>query len=175
MIPLMIVSALSLTVAHLFEPLSMDSRKLAGMLRGSIDTRDKFLLSKIDVSELIETNFSAVKPDDSLETLIKVIAQSNRNIFPVVDDKKQLVGLVHLDKIRSVIFGPDRSQTTTVRDLLTPPGEVIHVNENLHQVLGKFEETKLWNLPVVDRGEYIGFLSKSTILTRYRNELLESA
>lgn len=175
MIPLMIVSALSLTVTHLFEPLSMDSKKLAGMLRGSIDTRDKFLLSKIDVSELIETNFSAVKPDDSLETLIKVIAQSNRNIFPVVDDRKKLVGLVHLDKIRSVIFGPERNENTSVRDLMTPPVVVIEVNENLHQVLSKFEETKLWNLPVVDRGQYAGFLSKSTILTRYRNELLESA
>ena len=93
MIPLMIVSALSLTVAHLFEPVSMDSKKISSMLRGSIDTRDKFLLSKLDVGELIETNFSTVKPDYDLEALIKVIAQSNRNIFPVVDDNKKLVGI----------------------------------------------------------------------------------
>lgn len=175
MIPLMIVSALSLTVTHLFEPLSMDSKKLAAMLRGSIDTRDKFLLSKIDVSELIETNFSSVRPDDSLETLIRVIAQSSRNIFPVVDNDGRLVGIVHLDRIRSVIFGRERHEGTTVRDLMTEPAVVIQANENLHQILGKFEETKLWNLPVVDKGLYIGFLSKSTILTRYRNELLESA
>lgn len=175
MIPLMIVSALSLTVTHLFEPLSMDSKKLASMLRGSIDTRDKFLLSKLDIGELIETNFSTVKPDDTLEALIRVIAQSSRNIFPVVDDARKLIGIVHLDKIRTVVFGSAKRDGTTVRDLMTPPPVVVETNENLHQVLTKFEETKSWNLPVVDRGAYVGFLSKSTILTRYRNELLESA
>jgi CIC family chloride channel protein len=175
MIPLMIVSALSVTVTHIFEPLSMDSKKLSSMLRGSIDTRDKFLLSKLDVGELIETNFSMVKPEYNLEALIKVIAQSNRNIFPVVDENKKLVGIVHLDKIRSVIFDSAHNQSTTVRDLMTAPSVVIEANENLHQILNKFEETKSWNLPVVDRGQYVGFLSKSSILTRYRNELMESA
>jgi CIC family chloride channel protein len=58
---------------------------------------------------------------------------------------------------------------------MTPPPVVVNVNENLHQVLNKFEETKSWNLPVVDGDKYVGFLSKSTILTRYRNELLDSA
>jgi chloride channel protein, CIC family len=175
MIPLMIVSALSMTVTHLFETLSMDSKKLSSMLKGSIDTRDKFLLSKLDVSELIETNFSTVRPEYNLEELIKVIAQSNRNIFPVVDAGKKLIGIVHLDKIRSVIFDSSHHQNTTVFDLMTPPAVVIQAQENLHQVLGKFEETKLWNLPVVDRGQYVGFLSKSSILTRYRNEFMESA
>ncbi|HEU5145112.1 MAG TPA: chloride channel protein [Chryseosolibacter sp.] len=175
MIPLMIVSALSLTVAHLFEPLSMDSRRLSAMLRGSIDTRDKFLLSKIEVGELIETNFSTVKPDDNLEALIKVIAQSSRNIFPVIDDEKKLIGVVHLDKIRSVVFGSRSKEDKRVRDLMIPAPVVVQSHENLHQVLNKFEETKSWNLPVVNEGVYVGFLSKSTILTRYRNELLESA
>jgi CIC family chloride channel protein len=175
MIPLMIVSALSMTVTHLFEPLSMDSKKLSAMLRGSIETRDKFLLSKLDVSELIETNFSVVNPEDDLQALIRVIAQSNRNIFPVVDQNQNLLGIVHLDKIRSVVFDPARNHAITVRELMTKPAAVIQANENLHQVLNKFEETKSWNLPVVDRDKYVGFLSKSTILTRYRNELLESA
>jgi chloride channel protein, CIC family len=175
MIPLMIVSALSMTVTHIFDPLSMDSRKLSAMLRGSIETRDKYLLSKLDVTELIETNFSTVRPDDSLEALIKAIAQSSRNIFPVIDDDKKLLGIVHLDKIRSVIFGSAHDPSTTVRDLMTAPSAVVEATENLHQVLLKFEDTKAWNLPVVDRGRYSGFLSKSSILTRYRNELMDSA
>jgi CIC family chloride channel protein len=175
MIPLMIVSALSLTVASLFEPMSMDSRKLSVMLRGSIDTRDKFLLSKLDVRDLIETNFSAVGPDDNLESLIRVIAQSARNTFPVVDARQKLIGIIHLDKIRGVIFNPERRGETTVRDLMVPPATVVQVSENLHQILTKFDETGLWNLPVSDGDVYVGFLSKSSILTRYRNELLSSA
>jgi len=175
MIPLMIVSALSMTVTHLFEPLSMDSKKLSALLKGSIDTRDKFLLSKLDVKELIETNFSTIKAEYDLDALIKVISQSNRNIFPVLDDDQKLIGIVHLDRIRSVIFDTERNHGTTVRDLMVSPPAVIQAHENLHQVLNKFEETKSWNLPVVDREHYVGFLSKSSILTRYRNELLESS
>lgn len=175
MIPLMIVAALSLTVTNLFDPLSMDAKKIGRMLQGSIETRDKFLLSRLDISELIETNFATVKPEYDLPALIKVIAQSSRNTFPVVNDDKELVGLVHLDKIRSVIFAPAPRQDVTVRHLMTPPPVVIQQNENLHQVLSKFEETKLWNLPVISDGKYVGFLSKSSILARYRNELMESA
>ncbi len=175
MIPLMIVSALSLTVTHLVEPLSMDSKKLSAMLRGSIDTRDKFLLSKIDLRDLIETNFSTVRQDDTLQILIGVIAKSKRNIFPVVDNDKKLVGIIHLDAIRNVIFDPARRESMTVRDLMAAPAVVIQLDENLHQVLNKFEETKSWNIPVVDKELYVGFLSKSTILARYRNELLESS
>ena len=38
----------------------------------------------------------------------------------------------------------------------------------------KFEESGQWNLPVVENEIYIGFLSKSTILDKYRHELLTS-
>src|SRR5690606_36457059 len=155
--------------------MSMDARILSARLRGSIETRDKFLLSKLDVSELIETNFLTVRAEHSLEELIRVIAQSNRNIFPVVDEQNKLLGVVHLDRIRAVIFGAGDRKSTTVADLMAPPPAVVGEHENLHQVLSKFEETKSWNLPVVDdKGCYVGFLSKSSILARYRNELMES-
>jgi len=51
---------------------------------------------------------------------------------------------------------------------------VISGNDDLHTVLQKFDETGDWNLPVADEGRYIGFVSKSSILARYRNELISS-
>jgi len=57
MIPLMIVSALSLAVAKHFEPLSMEAKKLSERLKHSIANRDHFLLSKIELDKLIETDF----------------------------------------------------------------------------------------------------------------------
>lgn len=175
MIPLMIVASLSLVVTHFFEPLSMEGKKLSFKLNQPIETRDKLLLSRLDLSALIETNFSVVNPQQSLATLVKVIASSSRNIFPVVNEDKKLVGLVYLDKVRQVIFDSSRYDTTTVQQLMVPPSAVVELNENLHQALSKFDATNHWNLPVVNKGVYVGFLSKSTILTRYRNELLETA
>jgi CIC family chloride channel protein len=174
MIPLMIVSALSITVVKYFEPLSMEAKKLSAKMNFSVDNRDTFILSKLDLAELIETNFSTVRVDDTLKSLIQVISKSTRNTFPVINEKRELVGLIHLDDIRGIIFSTDKPEEMQVNKLMTPVSGVIKVNENLHSVLKKFEETGLWNLPVVHNNQYMGFVSKSSILTKYRAELLNT-
>jgi CIC family chloride channel protein len=175
MIPLMIVASLSLLVVNFFEALSPEARKLSRRLDVIVESRDKLLLSRLELSSLIETNFAVVHPDDTLGHLVKVIATSSRNFFPVVDHGEKLRGVVHLDKIRQVIFESRHYESMTVSQMMTEPAATITVSENLHQVLQKFDSTNQWNLPVVDNGRYVGFLSKSTILTRYRNELMETS
>ncbi len=174
MIPLMIVSAISITVVKYFEPLSMEGKKLARMLNLSVDTKDRFLLSKLDLTTLIETNFSIVKPEDNLQSMIQIISNSRRNTFPVVNDKNELLGLVHMDSIRNIIFNPEKYEKTLVKELMIKPAAVIKMNDNLHTVLRKFDDTNQWNLPVVENKQYLGFVSKSSILTKYRSELLKS-
>jgi CIC family chloride channel protein len=174
-IPLMIVSALSVTVARYFKGLSMEGMKLARMLKLSPDDRDHYLLSRLDLPDLIESDFAPVHPDDALQSLVSVISKSHRNVFPVVDNDGKLVGIVHLNNVRDVIFQREAYEKMWVRDLMSPPDEFIMLHENLHQVLQKFERTKMWNLPVVEDGQYRGFLSKSSILARYRDELVNSA
>ena len=174
MIPLMIVSSLGVIIARLFEPMSMEARKLSKRLNVDVEDRDKFLLSKLDLAQLIETNFSVVHPEESIASLVKSVASSNRNMFPVVDNDGKLVGIVHMNNIRNVIFDTTKHEGVLVSDLMTKPEGIIHTHENLHQVLQKFDETRQWNLPVVENDRYVGFLSKSSILTRYRNELLNS-
>jgi chloride channel protein, CIC family len=174
MIPLMIVSALSVIVVHYFEPQSMEAKKLASKLHLSIENRDTFILSKLDLAELIETNFSTVPVTENLKTLIKVISTSTRNTYPVVNEKRELVGIIQLDSIRGIIFTAEKPEEMAVEKLMAPAPAIIHVDENLHDVLKKFDETGLWNLPVVHNGRYMGFVSKSSVLTKYRAELLRS-
>jgi len=172
MIPLMIVSAISITVTHFVEPLSMEGKKLSAMLKLPVDDRDKFLLSKLNLQELIEDAFSILKPTDTLNTLVKTIAISRRNLFPVVNEAQELVGVIHLDNVRNVIFNPDLYATLMVSDMMKPPAAVISTQDHLHDILKKFDETNEWNLPVTDGKIYKGFVSKSSILSRYRKEVL---
>ena len=79
-----------------------------------------------------------------------------------------------MDNIRNIIFKLDNSEKTTVKELMTKPAAIIKLNENLHGVLKKFDDTNQWNLPVVEDKKYLGFVSKSSILTKYRSELLKS-
>jgi CIC family chloride channel protein len=171
-IPLMIVSSLSLATAHIFEPVSIEAKKLSAMLNSTIETRDKLLLSRLDLNELVETNFAIVNVNAYLKDLTEQIASSSRNLFPVVDEKHRLVGLIHLDKIRHIMFDQSKYDTTTVKELMVKPAAIVELNENVFEVLAKFDATGQWNLPVIEDECYMGFLSKSTILTRYRNELM---
>jgi CIC family chloride channel protein len=175
MIPLMIVSALSVTVARYFQPLSIEGKKLSRMLKVSIEDRDRYLLSKLNLEELIEKNFSIVHPNDTLQMLVKTISKSKRNTFPVVDANNHLAGLIQLDQVREVIFQSESYEKLFVKDLMMAPAAVISPDENLHDVLRKFETTGLWNLPVVENKGYKGFVSKSSILAQYRNEHMQSA
>ncbi len=174
MIPLMIVAALSNIVVRYFEPLSMEAKKLSTKLKLSIDDKDKYLLSRLDFLEMIEKDFQKVDSDGTLLSLVNAISKSRRNIFPVVNKESKLVGLINLDDVRSLIFNQDLYDKILIKEIMTAPKTTLTVEENLHNVLNKFDDTGMWNLPVTDDYKYIGFLSKSSILTKYRSELLKS-
>jgi len=171
MIPLMIVSSISFAISKYFEPYSMDIKKLA--LSGKIFTNDKDqnILATISTSNLIETNFQSVSANLNLGDLVNIIAQSKRNIFPVVNDSNKLLGIIVLDNIRELIFKTELYEKVKVRDLMNPAPAVISANQSMESVMSVFDETGAWNLPVVDKGIYIGFVSKSSIFSSYRSQL----
>jgi CIC family chloride channel protein len=174
MIPLMIVSALSLAVAKYFEPLSMEGKKLADKLKHSIENRDQFLLSRLELHKLIETDFIALHTDDKLQALVNAISKSHRNTFPVLDAGHRLTGLIYLDHVRATIFQTELYNSVLIKDLMVTPSSVIAPNESVHEVLKKFDEAHQWNLPVIEENKYVGFVSKSSILSKYREELMQS-
>ena len=57
--------------------------------------------------------------------------------------------------------------------MVVPPAR-INIDDSMEEVMRKFDETKAWNLPVVDEeGKYKGFLSKSRVLNTYRQTLVD--
>lgn len=172
-IPLMIVSAISVTVARYVNPLSMEGRKLSQLLKMEVDSKDKYLLSKLELKRLLETNFSTVRPDDTLRLLVRVVSVSVRNTFPVTNSEDELVGVVYLDHIREMIFDTSRYDTVKVKELMMKP-HVVDSQDSLHDILKKFDDTQQWNLPVVENKKYLGFLSKARILSEYRSELIKT-
>ena len=71
------------------------------------------------------------------------------------------------------MFNTEKYENTYVRELMTIPPEFIIADEPMELVMTKFEETNAWNLPVIDKGKYIGFVSKSKIFSAYRNMLVQ--
>ncbi|MDR0755033.1 MAG: chloride channel protein [Prevotellaceae bacterium] len=172
--PLMIASVCAFLTNRSFERHSIYTRRLA--LRGELIThnKDQAALTLLSIEDLIEKDFIAVKLNDKLGDFVKIISLSNRNIFPVTDSDGKLLGLVYLDSVRRIMFDNKLYDSVYVRDFMFSSPATIHVNDTMNAAVEKFEETKKWNLPVVDEnGVYFGFLSKSQILTAYRDVMVE--
>ena len=173
-VPLMLVAAISFAFTKYFVSNSIYTVELAK--RGELIThnKDKNVLMMMRIDKLIEKNFIAITSEMTLgEMLKKSVAKSKRNIFPVLDDKKHFLGIVLLDDIRPMMFDQNQYENTHVSDFMKAAPEIIFQNDSVEKVMQKFKESSAWNLPVVHNGKYIGFISKSKLLTAYRNKLIE--
>ena len=173
LIPLIITSTAAFITTRSFEKHSIYHVQLAK--QGDLIThdKDKAVLMRMNWRKEIETDLLSVKPSDSLRRLVKVIATSKRNIFPVVDEFNILEGVVYLDDVREIMFKQELYDSTFVRDLMTIPPSYIDKKENIESVMEAFRNTGAWNLPVLDKGYYVGFISKSRIFSTYRELLVE--
>lgn len=172
-VPLMLVSAISFLVTRSIMPHSIYTLQLAK--RGDLLThnKDQVILTLLKIDTVIETDFKLINPDMSLGELVKEVRQSKRNLFPVLDENHELKGVLTLDDIRGIMFDHTLYETTFVRELMSPPPALIEREENMEKVLRKFQDSGAWNLPVVDKGKYLGFVSKSKLFSVYRRKLLE--
>ncbi|MCQ2059134.1 MAG: chloride channel protein [Bacteroidaceae bacterium] len=173
-LPLMMVSIISYLTIRLFQPHSIYSMRLAR--KGELMThhKDQAVLLFMSMDKVLERDLQVVQPDMELGHLVNIMSQSNRNIFPVLNLNNHLVGVISIEKVRKVIFRPELYTRFTVQDFMIDPPARLSVNDPMEVVMEKFDKTKAWNLPVEnENGVYVGYISKSKMLSVYRDLLLE--
>ena len=170
-IPLMLTAAISFLTSKYFNPHSLYTMQLAK--RGELIThdKDKAVLTLMNLQAEVEKDFSSVSPKDSLRSLVKTVSNSKRNIFPVVNENFELEGVVLLDDIRQIMFQPEQYDEVFVNEIMRDFPTSISSNDHMDKVMDKFNNTGAWNLPVIDEGKYIGFVSKSKLFNAYRKVL----
>lgn len=170
-IPLMIVSTVAYATTKIFVTNSVYTIQLAK--RGELIThhKDKKVLMLMNVSELIETNFSTIKPYNTMGDLIEVIKFAHRNIFPVIEDDGTFRGMIKLDDIRHVMFNSEVYNHVYVRDMMFTPEDVIFTTDTVEEVAMKFQQSGAFNIVVIDHGRYLGFISRAKLFSAYRDLL----
>jgi CIC family chloride channel protein len=173
LIPLIITSTAAYITTRSFEKHSIYHVQLAE--RGELIThdKDKAVLALMDWRKEIETDLITVKPTDSLGHLVRQISVSKRNLFPVVDQYNILEGIVSLDDVRDIMFQNELYDKILMKNVMAMPPSYIDKKENIEAVMDTFRKTDAWNLPVLDNGYYVGFISKSRIYSTYREMLIE--
>jgi CIC family chloride channel protein len=118
-----------------------------------------------------DLNLKVVPLQSNLRGLVEAVAHSKRNIFPVVDAQGNLAGIIALENIREIMFDSAKYDTLRVDQLMQKPIVVANLNDDMSLIMEKFDKSGVWNIPVVADGKYVGFISKSSVFTNYRNKL----
>lgn len=174
-VPLMITAAISYMITNQFQPHSVYTMELAQ--RGDLLThnKDQAVLTLLNIQQIIEKNFITLNIDMNLGDVIhEGVIKSSRNLFPVIDENRNFLGIILLDDIRPIMFDQKMYDDVKVSDIMQRAPATIDLRKDRPKdTMRKFQETNAWNLPVVEDGKYVGFISKSKLLTAYRQKLIE--
>ncbi len=171
-LPLLMASTISYGTIKMFEPYSIYTMRLAREGKLLTHHKDRAVLTLLKMGNVIETDFVTVRPDMNLKEMVGAISRSTRNLFPVVDEKGVMLGVVLLDEIRNIMFRPDLYKRMHVNQFMSIPPAYVRDGQSMEEVMKTFDDTSAWNLPVVDDGgRYVGFVSKSKIFNSYRRVL----
>ena len=173
-VPLMIVASISFLITKRFIPHNIYAHELAK--KGELIThdKDKNVLMMLDIDKLIETNFILLYPEMTLGDVVKnAVAKSPRNHFPVVSEENDFLGILTINDIRGIMFNTEMYDTITVESLMHEGLDTIYYEkDSVEEILNKFKRTGAWNLVVLKNNKYSGFISKSRLLTAYRQQLI---
>jgi len=173
-VPLMITVSISFLITRNVIEHNIYSKELAEKGELLTHNKDQNVLTLMSLDSVIEHDFISLHPEMTLgDMLHQGVAKSNRNLFPVVNQNNQLIGILLVDHIRDVMFDQSLYKSTTVETFMQLPPEFIHYEtDTMKMVMKKFQDTNAWNLPVIKDEKYYGFVSKSKLLTAYRRELI---
>ena len=175
-IPLMLTAAISFGITKIFHPHSVYSMELGRKGELITHNKDHAVLTLMDIGKVVETNFVPVYLKMTLGEIIhKAVVQSNRNIFPVIEkETNNFKGIILLDDIRTIMFDQTLYNEVKAVDVMVSPPAIINLDKDIMtDIMKKFQDSSAWNLPVMKNGTYIGFISKSKLLTVYRRKLIE--
>lgn len=106
-----------------------------------------------------------------MEKIVELISNSNQIIFAVVSSENKLLGVVHFNDIKEIIFNQYRIKYTSIKEIMQQPADIIYPTDSMETVMIKFEKSKEQYLPVIKNGNYYGFVCKSIVLEAYRTKL----
>ncbi len=173
-VPLMLATSLAYLTVKAFEPHSLFTFDLAS--KGDLLThhKDRAVLSTLNINNLIEKDVLSINIDAKLRDLIKLVERSSRNLFAVVDDDDLLIGIITLDSIRKDMFSNENHNKPISKYMIhLMDDEKAFLNESAKTVVEKFNRTGNYNMVVVDRGKFVGCLSRANIFNAYRKQLLD--
>ncbi len=133
------------------------------------------LMERLRVSDaLSRRRFVSLRPEMSLREAVKKVAGSHQEVFPVIDSKGKLVGILCEEDLRDLIFGSGEEveDVLLVQDVMRLHFKTLNPNDTLGKAVELFMSTGVHELPVVDDGRCLGTLSYEELVRAYKREMI---
>ncbi|WP_295767074.1 chloride channel protein [uncultured Mucilaginibacter sp.] len=170
-IPLMIVSAISYIISRLFNKHNAYWHTLIHEKDIHPD-QDFSMLNTMRLDSLVNRQYVALRRDMPVAELYNILSTGTANIFAVLNDEKELEGVIWMDEIRKQLFKA-KQPDAKVEDIMVDPPALISYNQPVSSVMNVFDHLDVWQLPVIRNGKFIGFVSKSGLLNQYRQVFIQ--
>ena len=129
-----------------------------------------------DINKLMEKNVVFIKEDASIEDVLDLFEKHHFHLFPVVNDKGNLVGIVNQDIILEILLfhriprvkhthlAAVRSLGGDVKDFMVPHPVTIPPDTGLNEVADLMLKHHVNHVCVVENEKLVGILTKHDII-----------
>jgi CIC family chloride channel protein len=176
LIPLILTATVAFGTVRVFEKYSIYTKRIAQSGDLLTHDSDQAVLTLMRLDDLIRDKYPRVQVDATLREVASVVSDSDAAVLAVIDRKGRFQGMIDLATARKPLLDPSKYDSWHVYNIMEPVPEFISKGEKMESVMDKFDRTGAWRLPVLDADrKYLGFVSRSRLLTAYRAEMKEIA
>ena len=176
LIPLILTATVSYGTVRIFEKYSIYTKRIAQSGDLLTHDSDQAVLTLMKTADLIRDKYPRIRIEATLRDVVNAIHDSDAAVIAVVDEAGRFQGMIDIASVRKFILSTEQYDKVHVYNLMESTPEYIYYDEKMESVMKKFDKTGAWRLPVVNHDrKYLGFISKSRLLTAYREELREIA
>ncbi len=176
-LPLMFVCIISILVSSRFHRESIYTLKL---IREGIDIfrgQSLDVLKPFQVRNVVQDDYEAIPPDMPVGQMMERVIQGVRSQFYVVRNDGSLLGVILLRELGRVLTRREGlEQVLLAMDLAHENTAVCVPEESLSEVLLKFEQSGMAELPVVadkTSRRFLGVLHYKEVIALYNSEIMK--
>lgn len=172
-LPLMTACVIALVVARHLNHLSIYTTKLfrAGInLRGG---QDVDIMKSIEARDVMQTDYETINARTLFKDVIDFVQTARQNSFPVVDDRKNLIGVISMQNLRRWINESSFSNLVVAEEICKKDIVTVSESETLYTVWDKFERLDVESLPVVSANDphfLVGLLFRKDAYAAYTSK-----
>ena len=121
------------------------------------------IFSNIKASDVMTKNVTTLTPENKMSQAKEMMRIKKISGIPILDKKDKLIGIISLeDIIKALEFN---KMDEPIQNVMTTNVRTININDNLANIVEKFDILKLRRFPVVDKNNKVqGIISRVDIL-----------